>query len=65
MKWPLPFLRNIGTYFSVVTKIRENARDKANDLNFVSDPQEHFGPERVFLEVPRSCCTSSNFVGSV
>ena len=31
MKWPSPFLRNIGTYFIVVTKIREMARDKAND----------------------------------
>ena len=36
MKWPSPFLRKIGTYFSVVTKIRENAPDKANDLRLVS-----------------------------
>ena len=36
MKWPSPFLRKIGTYFSVVTKIRENAPDEANDLRLVS-----------------------------
>ena len=36
MKWPSPFLRKIGTYFSVVTKIRENASVKANDLRLVS-----------------------------
>ena len=30
MKRPLPFLRMIGTCFSVVTKIKENALDKAN-----------------------------------
>ena len=36
MKWPSPFLRKIGTYFSVVTKIRENALHKANDLKLVS-----------------------------
>ena len=47
MKWPSPFLRKIGTYFSVVTKIRENAPDKANDLRLVSrESQELFGPER-------------------
>ena len=65
MKWPSPFLRKIGTYFSVVTKIRENAPDKANDLRLVSrETQELFGAERVFLELPRSCFTSSNFIGS-
>jgi len=36
MKWPSAFLRKIRTYFSVVTKIRENAPDKANDLRLVS-----------------------------
>ena len=36
----------ILTYFSVVTKIRENAPDKANDLRLVSrEPQELFCPE--------------------
>ena len=49
MKWPSPFLRRIGTYFSVVLKIRGNATDKANDLRLVCrEPQELFGPERVF-----------------
>ena len=49
MKWPSPFLRKIGTYLSVVTKIRENAPDKANDLRLGSrEPQEPFGSERVF-----------------
>ena len=39
-KWPSPFLRKIGTCFSVVTKIRENVPNKANDLMLVSrDPQ--------------------------
>ena len=39
----------IGTYFSVVTKVRENAPDKANDWKLVSrQPQELFGPEREF-----------------
>ena len=43
MKWPSPFLRKIRTYLSVVTKIRENAPDKANDLRLVSrEPQECF-----------------------
>ena len=65
MKWPSSFYGNIGTYFSVVTKIRENAPDKANDLRLVSrETQERFGPERVFLELLRSCFTSSNFIGS-
>ena len=68
MKWPSPFLRKIGTYFSVVTKIRENAPDEANDLRLVSQEprtknQELFGPERAFGEVPRSCFRSSNFTG--
>ena len=36
MKWPSPFVRKIGAYFSVVTKIRENAPDKASDLKLVS-----------------------------
>ena len=37
----------MGTYFNVVTKIRENAPVKANDLRLVSrEPQEHLGPER-------------------
>ena len=36
MKWPSPFLRKIGTYFSVVTKIREIAPGRANDLRLVS-----------------------------
>ena len=64
MKWP-SFLRKIGTYFSVVTKIRENVPDKANDLRLVSrEPQEIFGPERVFCELPRSFFTSSYFTGS-
>ena len=63
MKLPSPFLK-IGTYFSVVTKIRENAPDKANGLRLVSrEPQELFGPERAFGEVPRHCFTSSNFTG--
>ena len=49
MKWPSPFLGKIGTYFSLVTKIRENAPDKANDLRLVSrEPQGPLGPERVF-----------------
>ena len=49
MKWPSPFSRKIGTYFSVVLKIRENAPDKGNDLRLVSrEPQERFGSERVF-----------------
>ena len=49
MKWPSPFLRKIGTYFSVVTKIRENTPDKANDLRLVSrEAQELFGSERHF-----------------
>ena len=49
MKWPSSFLRKIGKYFSVVTKIRGNAPDKANDLRLVSrEPQELLGPERVF-----------------
>ena len=66
MKWPSPFLRNeIGTCFRVVTKIRENAPDRANDLRLVClEPQELFGAKRVFLELPRSCFTSSNFIGS-
>ena len=64
MKWPSPFLRKIGTYLSVVAKIRENAPDKANDLRVVSrEPQEFFGAERVFSEVLRSCFTSCNFIG--
>ena len=45
----IPNIRKIGTYFSVVTKIRENAPDKANDLRLVSrEPQGPLGPERVF-----------------
>ena len=41
--------RKIGTYFTVVTKIRENAQDKANDWRLVSgEHQEPFDPERVF-----------------
>ena len=65
MKWPSPFYGKIGTYFSVVTKIRKNAPDKANDMRLVSrETQELFGAERVFLELPRSCFTSSNFIGS-
>ena len=65
VKWRLLFLRKIGTYFIVVTKIRENAPDKAKDLRLVSrEPQELFGSERVFWEVPRGCFTSSNFIGS-
>ena len=49
MKWPSPFFRKIGVYFSVVTKIRVNIPDKANDLRLVSrEPQERFGSERVF-----------------
>ena len=64
MKWPSPFLRKIGTYFSVGTKIKENASDKANDLRLVSrEPQEIFGADRVFCELPRSCFISSNFTG--
>ena len=64
MKWPSPFLRKIGTYFSVVAKRRENVPDKANDLRLVSrETQELFGPEREFGEVPRSCFRSSNFTG--
>ena len=51
-KWRglLPFLRKRGTCFSVVTKIRENAPDKANhDLRLASrEPRKSFGPERVF-----------------
>ena len=65
MKWPSPFLREISTYFSVVTKIRENAPEKSNDLRLVSrEPVEPFGSERVFWEAPRSCFTSFNFIGS-
>ena len=65
MKWPSPFYRKIGTYYIVVTKIRGNALDKANDLRLVSrETQELFGAERVYLELPRSCFTSSNFIGS-
>ena len=57
-------LRKRGTYFSVVTEIRENAPEKANDLRLVCrEPQEHFDPERVFRDVPRSCFTSYNFIG--
>ena len=49
MRRPLAFLGKMGTYFSVVTKIRENAPDKANDLRLVSrKPRKSFGPERVF-----------------
>ena len=49
MKWPSPFLREIGTYFSVVTKIRGNAPDEANTLRLVSrEPQELLGPGRIF-----------------
>ena len=49
MNWPPPFLRKIGTYFSVVAKIREHALDKDNDLRLVSrEPQERFDSERVF-----------------
>ena len=50
MKRPLPFLRKIGTCFSVVTKIRKNAPDKANhDLRLASrEPRKSIGPERVF-----------------
>ena len=49
MKWPSPFLRKIGTYFSVVAKIRENAPDKANDLRLVSrDPQKLWVPKGYF-----------------
>ena len=41
-------LRKIGTYFSVVTKIRGNASGKANDLRLVSrEPQELLGPGRI------------------
>ena len=36
MKCPSSLLRKISTYLSVVTKIRENASDKANDLRLVS-----------------------------
>ena len=36
MKRPLAFVRKMGTYSSVVTKIRENAPDKANDLRLAS-----------------------------
>ena len=46
MKWPspYPFLRKTGTYLSVVTKIGENAPDKADDLRLVSrEPQDLFG----------------------
>ena len=44
MKKPSPFLRKIGTYFSVVTKIRENAPGKADDLKLISrERQELFG----------------------
>ena len=39
----VPFLRKIGIYFSVVTKIRENAPDKPNDL-------------WLFLESPKDFC---------
>ena len=49
MKWPSPFLRKIGTYFSVVTKIRGNAPDSSNDLRLVSrEPQELLGPGSIF-----------------
>ena len=49
MKWPSPFLRKRGTYFSVVRKVRENTPDKASDLRLVCrEPQEHFNPESVF-----------------
>lgn len=50
MKRALPFLRKIGTCFSVVTKIRENAPDKTNrDLRLAPrEPRKSFGPERVF-----------------
>ena len=65
VKWPSPFLRKIGTSFSVVTKIRENAPDEAYDLRLVSrEPQELFGSWRVFWKLPHSCFTSSNFIGS-
>ena len=50
MKWPSPFSRKIGTYFSVVSKIRENSPNNANDVRIVSrEPQELFGLERVFV----------------
>ena len=49
MKRPSPFYGKIGTYFSVVTKIKENAPDKANGLRLVSrETQELFGAERYF-----------------
>ena len=49
MMYPLPFVRKIGTYFIVLTKIRESVSGKANDLRLVSrEPQELFVPERVF-----------------
>ena len=49
MKWSSPFLRKIGTYFSVVTNIIENAPDKAKDLRLVfREPQEPFGPKGYF-----------------
>ena len=49
MKRPSLFYGKIGTYFSVITKIKENAQDKANDLRLVSrETQELFGAERYF-----------------
>ena len=46
----IPFSKTyVSIYVSVVTEIRKNAPDKANDLRQVSrEPQELFGPERVF-----------------
>ena len=41
--------KKIGTYFSVVTEMRENAPDKANDLRLVSrEPRELFVPKGYF-----------------
>ena len=41
--------KDIGTCFSAVTKIRENAPDKAYTLWLVSrEPQELLGPGRIF-----------------
>ena len=45
MKWPSPLLRKIGTYFSVVTKIRENAPDEAYDFE---NPKNFLVPEGYF-----------------
>ena len=65
MKWPSPFLIKMGTYFSVVTKIRENAPDKANGLRLVSrEPQESLVPEGYFESYQVAVLQSSYFSGS-